>query len=130
MGYAVILHSSPSSIVETERAAAEIAAAGGKAAAVSLDLSDAAATGGLIAKAGALFGPLTLLVNNASIFEDDSALDFDVDGFDRRLAVNLRAPSILARDFVGRRRRAPMPQSSTSSISASCGSRPSIFPTR
>jgi NAD(P)-dependent dehydrogenase (short-subunit alcohol dehydrogenase family) len=103
-GYAVVLHCSGASKDEAERAAARIEAAGGRAAALSLDLSDAAATGALIAKAGALFGPLTLLVNNASVFKDDGALDFDVEGFDRHIAVNLRAPAVLARDFV---RQAP-----------------------
>jgi len=103
-GYAVVLHCGPSSIGEAERAAARIEAGGAKAAALSLDLSDAAAVGGLIAKAGALIGPLTLLVNNASVFEDDRAPDFDVEGFDQHIAVNLRAPAVLARDFV---RQAP-----------------------
>ncbi len=103
-GYAVVLHSGGASKDEAERAAARIEAAGGRAAALSLDLSDAAATGILIARAGALFGPLTLLVNNASMFEDDSAGDFDAAGFDRHIAVNLRAPAVLARDFA---RQAP-----------------------
>jgi NAD(P)-dependent dehydrogenase (short-subunit alcohol dehydrogenase family) len=103
-GYAVVLHCSVASKDEAERAAARIEAAGGRAAALSLDLSDAAATSVLIAKAGALFGPLTLLVNNASVFKDDGALDFDIEGFDRHFAVNLRAPAVLARDFA---RQAP-----------------------
>ena len=103
-GYAVVLHCGPASIGEGERAAAAIASAGGRAAALSLDLAEAAAAGTLIAKAAGLFGPLTLLVNNASVFEEDSALEFDGEGFDRHFAVNLRAPAILARDFV---RQAP-----------------------
>ena len=98
-GYAMVLHCSPSSQAEAERAASRIAADGGKAAALSADLSLAAAANGLIEQAGAIFGPLTLLVSNASIFEDDSAVDFDLDRFDRHLAVNLRAPAALARDF-------------------------------
>lgn len=103
-GYAVVVHCGPASLEEAERAAGRLRAGGGRAGALSLDLADAAATGALIAKAGAPFGPLTLLVNNASAFEPDSARDFDVEGFDRHIAVNLRAPAILARDFV---RQAP-----------------------
>ncbi|MGO9673251.1 MAG: SDR family oxidoreductase [Methylocella sp.] len=103
-GYAVVVHCSPSSRGEAEHAAARIEAGGARAAVLSLDLSDAAATGGLIARAVALIGPLTLLVNNASVFEEDSALDFDVESFDRHVGVNLRAPVLLARDFV---RQAP-----------------------
>jgi NAD(P)-dependent dehydrogenase (short-subunit alcohol dehydrogenase family) len=98
-GYATVLHCSPSSQAEAERTASRIAADGGKAAAVSADLSLAAAANGLIEQAGAIFGPLTLLVSNASIFEDDSAANFDLDRFDRHIAVNLRAPAALARDF-------------------------------
>jgi NAD(P)-dependent dehydrogenase (short-subunit alcohol dehydrogenase family) len=99
-GYAVILHCSPASKDEAEGAAARIAADEGKAAALSADLSIAAETAGLVAAAAAIFGPLTLLVNNASVFADDSATNFDLDRFDRHFAVNLRAPSALARDFV------------------------------
>jgi NAD(P)-dependent dehydrogenase (short-subunit alcohol dehydrogenase family) len=98
-GYAVILHGSPSSKDKAERAAARIKGGGARAAALSSDLSNAAATESLIAEAGAVFGPLTLLVNNASVFEDDSPAAFGIESFDRAIAVNLRAPSILARDF-------------------------------
>jgi NAD(P)-dependent dehydrogenase (short-subunit alcohol dehydrogenase family) len=103
-GYAVVLHCSPSSLAEAEKAAARIAADGGKAGALSADLSLAAAVNGLIEEARAIFAPLTLLVSNASIFEDDSPSDFNLDRFDRHIAVNLRAPAALARDFA---RQAP-----------------------
>jgi NAD(P)-dependent dehydrogenase (short-subunit alcohol dehydrogenase family) len=52
-----------------------------------------------VAGATAALGPLTLLVNNASLFEDDRAESFDLDLFDRHMAINLRAPLQLARDF-------------------------------
>lgn len=98
-GYAVVLHGGPASEAEAEQAAARIEAGGGRASALCLDLADAGAVARLIARASAPFGPLTLLVNNASVFKKDSAQDFDVDDFDQRLAVNLRAPIMLARDF-------------------------------
>ena len=41
-------------------------------------------------------GPLTVLVNSASRFEDDSAEDFDVAGYEAMMAVNLRAPLLLS----------------------------------
>ncbi len=41
-------------------------------------------------------GPLTLLVNSASLFEDDSAERFDVAAYDGIMAVNLRAPLLLS----------------------------------
>jgi NAD(P)-dependent dehydrogenase (short-subunit alcohol dehydrogenase family) len=98
-GYAVILHCGPASHDEAERAAAAIRAGGARAAALGADLANAAATEKLIASANALYGPLTLLVNNASVFEDDSPAAFGAAAFDRAIAVNLRAPSVLARDF-------------------------------
>ncbi len=58
----------------------------------------------LIERSRSIFGPLTLLVNNAAIFNEDEAGDFDYDQWERHFAVNLRAPAILSRDFV---RQAP-----------------------
>ncbi|MEN8162269.1 MAG: SDR family NAD(P)-dependent oxidoreductase, partial [Myxococcota bacterium] len=49
-----------------EEAVAEIQAAGGKAAAVAADLADGDARRGLIERAGAAFGPIDVLVNNAA----------------------------------------------------------------
>ncbi len=80
-GYAVVVHCGPASLEEAERAALRLRAGGGRAAALSLDLADAAATGALIAKAGAPFGPLTLLVNNASAFEPRLGARFRCRGF-------------------------------------------------
>jgi len=44
-------------------------------------------------------GPLTLLVNCASVFEDDRIDTLDPAGLDRAWAVNLRAPVLLAQAF-------------------------------
>jgi NAD(P)-dependent dehydrogenase (short-subunit alcohol dehydrogenase family) len=52
-----------------------------------------------VAKAAAAFGPLTVLVNNASSFEPDSIADLDEQLWDRHLAIHLEAPAFLARDF-------------------------------
>jgi NAD(P)-dependent dehydrogenase (short-subunit alcohol dehydrogenase family) len=41
-------------------------------------------------------GALTLLVNSASLFEDDSAETLDVAAYEATMAVNLRAPLLLA----------------------------------
>jgi NAD(P)-dependent dehydrogenase (short-subunit alcohol dehydrogenase family) len=98
-GYSVILHSSPRSWADAEAAAADIAAGGGKACALACDLREPAAFSQLIAGAAARFGPLSLLVNNAAIFETDDAATFELSRFDAHLSVNLQAPLILARDF-------------------------------
>lgn len=98
-GHPVVLHASPRSADDAELAAQAIRARGGQAAVAVADLAVAAEVEGLVRFAGQAFGPLTLLVNNASIFEIDSAEDFALDLYERHMAINLRAPLLLARDF-------------------------------
>jgi NAD(P)-dependent dehydrogenase (short-subunit alcohol dehydrogenase family) len=47
-------------------------------------------------------GPVTLLVNNASLFEDDSLGSLNANGLNAHLAVNLTAPVLLAQAFAMR----------------------------
>lgn len=98
-GFAVAIHAN-TSLDEAEVLAATIRARGQTAYAVQCDLADGAATAGLIAAARAAVGPLDLLVNNASLFKPDTVADFDDALWDRHFAVHVKAPSILARDFV------------------------------
>lgn len=98
-GFAVVIHANES-LEEAEALARALAERGLKAAAVACDLSDGAATGRLIAEASAAIGPLDLLVNNASLFKPDTVEAFDDALWDRHFAVHVKAPSILARDFV------------------------------
>lgn len=98
-GYSVVLHCSTSSRAKAEAAAAELKAGGAKACAVACDLREEHSLVQLIVKARAIFGPLTLLVNNAAIFELDDADSFELERLDKHLAVNLKAPLILSRDF-------------------------------
>jgi NAD(P)-dependent dehydrogenase (short-subunit alcohol dehydrogenase family) len=97
-GFAVAIHCHRSRD-EADVLAAGIGDAGGRAAVVVADLTDMAAAGGLLAEAEAALGPVSLLVNCASIFEDDSVLDFDWHGWDRHFAIHLKAPVLLAREF-------------------------------
>jgi NAD(P)-dependent dehydrogenase (short-subunit alcohol dehydrogenase family) len=96
-GYAVVLNSYASR-AESEKLAAEIIKAGGKAHVVVADLADPEAVRGLMAAASA-FGPLTLLVNNASEFESDEIASLNRVRFDRTMAINLTAPLFLAQAF-------------------------------
>jgi NAD(P)-dependent dehydrogenase (short-subunit alcohol dehydrogenase family) len=98
-GYRVVLHCSEGSRGLAEAAAAEIASAGGKAAAFACDLAEPCELARLVAEAGRIFGPFSLLVNNAAVFEADEAATFDLDRWERHFAVNLRAPAVLCRDF-------------------------------
>lgn len=78
---------------------AEIKALGGEAAAVDCNLADAVATGRLVAQATKAVGPVTCLVNNASAFVYDDARTVSAETWDHHMAVNLRAPVLLTRDF-------------------------------
>jgi NAD(P)-dependent dehydrogenase (short-subunit alcohol dehydrogenase family) len=98
-GWAVIIHHRGGQ--DDARALAdEIVKAGGFAAILRADLANRRQRAALIGKAGAFFGPLTLLVNNASSFEPDSIADLDETLWDRHIAIHVEAPAFLARDFV------------------------------
>ncbi len=94
-GYAVAIHCN-ASVDEAEALASEIAAAGGRACVVSAELVDPAAVDGILPVAAAELGPVTLLVNNASLFINDSVTAIDVPTWNRQFSVNIRAPSVLA----------------------------------
>lgn len=96
-GYAVVLHANRSR-AEAEKLATEITNAGGRAAVVLADIADPKAVQGLIPAARA-FGPLTLLVNSASVFEPDDIENLERTQFERAIAVNLAAPLFLTQAF-------------------------------
>ncbi|MDJ0920347.1 MAG: SDR family oxidoreductase [Henriciella sp.] len=80
--------------------AANIRAAGSKAEIVQADLSDEESTATLERVAQeVLGGPLTLLVNSASVFQDDTALDHSKANWDAHMGPNLRAPVLLGQHF-------------------------------
>lgn len=100
-GWAVAIHHGRSRD-EAEALAAAIRAEGGRAMTLGADLADPSALDGLIDRAAQALGPVSLLVNNASLFEPDDAASVDAAGFDAHMAVNLRAPVLLARAFAAR----------------------------
>lgn len=97
-GWHVVVHHNNSAI-DAEETVRAITEAGGRAVALAADLSDPAACTRLVDQAHALTGGLGCLINNASIFVEDTARDIDAETFDRVMAVNLRAPAILSRVF-------------------------------
>jgi NAD(P)-dependent dehydrogenase (short-subunit alcohol dehydrogenase family) len=94
-GYAVAIHADRS-IEEAEALAESLTREGFTAAAVKADLLDPEQVGGLVARAAEKLGPVIGLVNNASIFEKDTAEAFQPDIFDRHFGIHVRAPSILS----------------------------------
>ncbi|HEV2609808.1 MAG TPA: SDR family oxidoreductase [Noviherbaspirillum sp.] len=81
---------------EARTTVAEIEALGRRAAAVQCDLADEAQARTLLADAAAaLQAPVSCLVNNASLFQQDGAQDFSVASLDAHMHANLAAPIIL-----------------------------------
>lgn len=94
-GYAVAVHYAGSAEAAQE-VVAGITSAGGQAIAVQADLLDEVQMQGLVPRAAeALGGPVTVLVNNASIFEFDDIESATRASWDRHLESNLRAPFVL-----------------------------------
>ena len=84
---------------EAEGVAADIRAMGRRAQTFQADLLDESQTEALIPAATASLGPLTVLVNNASIFEYDRIDTATRQSWDRHIESNLRAPYVLTQAF-------------------------------
>ncbi|MFA9231050.1 MAG: SDR family oxidoreductase [Microgenomates group bacterium] len=98
-GFDVAVHYAASE-TEAEETANALRAMGRKAVTLKADLLVEAETSELITRAvTALGGPLTLLINNASIFEYDSLASATRTSWDRHLESNLRAPFVLTQGF-------------------------------
>lgn len=76
-----------------------ITAAGGRAVVLKCDLACESDVNTLIGRAEAALGPIGCLINNASIFEMDTAATATRESWDRHLEPNLRAPFVLAQSF-------------------------------
>jgi 3-oxoacyl-[acyl-carrier protein] reductase len=79
-----------------ERTAADITATGGTAIALGADLSHPDAPGELVSAVEDSLGPVTVLVSNAGLGRRQSLEEISAADFDEMLAVNLRAPFLLA----------------------------------
>jgi NAD(P)-dependent dehydrogenase (short-subunit alcohol dehydrogenase family) len=97
-GHDVAVHYA-SSADEAEAVAAEIRGMGRRAQTFRADLLVEAETQALIPAVTAALGPLTVLVNNASIFEYDRIETATRQSWDRHLESNLRAPYVLTQAF-------------------------------
>lgn len=105
---AVHFHTSAEGAAELVR---RICEGGGVAAALQADLADAEATSALVPACAGALGPPTCLVNNASLFLYDTLTTLDARQWDMQLAVNLRAPVLLAHSFA-----AHLPPAATGNI--------------
>lgn len=97
-GWAVAVHHNRSAAAAAEVVAA-IEEAGGRAVALPCDLSREAEVETLVERAAGALGPLTCLVNNASLFEMDTIETVSRDSWDAHIETNLRAPLVLSQAF-------------------------------
>jgi NAD(P)-dependent dehydrogenase (short-subunit alcohol dehydrogenase family) len=97
-GFDVAIHHH-SAETEAAEVVAEIESLGRRATALRADLTQEVQTRALVPLAAQALGPLTLLINNASVFEDDHVGDLSRDSWDRHIETNLRSPIVLAEAF-------------------------------
>jgi NAD(P)-dependent dehydrogenase (short-subunit alcohol dehydrogenase family) len=97
-GWAVGVHFRHSE-TEAHEVVAQIRARDGRAIALRADLAREDEVRQLVPMAATALGPLRCLVNNASTFERDGALDATRASWDLHLESNLRAPFVLIQHF-------------------------------
>ncbi len=97
-GYDVAVHCHTSR-VEAEAVVREIAINGRRAIVVQGDLADVQTPERLVAEVTNELGPLTTLINNASIFEPDEVGSISMESWSTHQDTNLRAPIMLAQAF-------------------------------
>ena len=93
-GFAVAIHCNRST-AEAHALAARINGRGGNAIVLSADLTEMSQAERVVDKAAAALGPVRLLVNNASIFREDTPAEPDFALWDRHFAVHVKAPALL-----------------------------------
>ncbi|NBD30327.1 MAG: SDR family oxidoreductase [Alphaproteobacteria bacterium] len=104
-GYDVAVHYNGSA-AGAEDVVRQIKATGRDAVALQADLLSEDETQALLPRAAEALGPVTCLVNNASIFEYDQIDTITRDSWDRHLDSNLRAPVVLTQALAA---QAPQP---------------------
>ena len=97
-GWDVAVHHHQSQ-AEAEQTADDARALGVRAAVLRADLADETQARDLVPQAVQALGPLSALVNNASVFRDDRVGALDRATWDAHLQTNLRAPVVLAEAF-------------------------------
>ena len=94
-GWAIAVHHHCSGNDAAETLAA-IKTEGARGAIVEADLADETQSSGLMARAADMLGPVSLLINNASMFERDEIATVSRQSWDAHMEINLRAPFLLA----------------------------------
>jgi NAD(P)-dependent dehydrogenase (short-subunit alcohol dehydrogenase family) len=98
-GHDVAVHHRPASREEALQVADEIRSLGRRAVALPAELTEEADVRTLVSRATEAIGTLTVLVNNASLFQDDRFGALSRERWDAHLETNLRAPIVLSEAF-------------------------------
>ena len=96
-GFDIVAHHHQS-LADVDTLGGAIRAQGRRMIATDADLTDERQAIGLIARSQGL-GPIQVLINNASLFEDDRIETLTPDSWRRHMAVNLQAPILLSQAF-------------------------------
>jgi NAD(P)-dependent dehydrogenase (short-subunit alcohol dehydrogenase family) len=97
-GWNVAIHYHGSQ-ADADSAAADVRGHGVKAAVLQCDLSQEAQTADLVTRAAQEIGPLTALINSASLFENDDWQSATRKSWDDHMETNMRAPLLLSQTF-------------------------------
>lgn len=97
-GYKTIIHYN-SSGTKADALSAQINAAGGTAATASANLLVRGDRDTLIERASQLFGPIDILINNASIFQPDSIEELSAELWQKHFSIHAETPVFLASAF-------------------------------
>lgn len=98
MGYDIAVHYN-SSGKGAERTAEEVKSLGRKCETFKADLSRIKSIEALTSKVFRAFPYCSLLINNASVFEDIDFMDVTEESFDKEFNLNFKAPFFLSREF-------------------------------
>lgn len=97
-GWDIVVHYR-SSQAEAHGTVRDIQELGQRAALIDGDLADESATKTLLSRANELLGPVSCIVNNASLFEFDDAASFNSAMLNAHMQTNLAAPILLAQSL-------------------------------
>jgi len=105
LGMNVVIHCHRSRD-EAEETAEEVFRLGRRAAVVEGDLGDIDALGAMFSQCVDTLGPISALVNSASIFEPGNVLAFSCADLERNMRINAMAPLVLSRLFAAQEQMA------------------------
>jgi NAD(P)-dependent dehydrogenase (short-subunit alcohol dehydrogenase family) len=94
----ILLHYNKSS-VEVKKLKIDLENLGAEIFLIKADLNKSTEVKKIVPYAYKVMRGIDCLINNASLFENDNIEEFNENGFDKHININLKSPSTLSRDF-------------------------------